>query len=62
MEDVTLLNGNIVNEYDEVVGSYRYIVGDCYWVELYGSESEMTRKALVDKVVELELYTVPIWD
>ena len=56
-----LVNGVIVNEYDELVGEYHHIVGDRFWVTLYGVKTEMSRKVLIKKVNDLELYTVPEW-
>lgn len=56
-----LVNGNIVNEFDEIVGEFRFIYGDNFWVTLYGNKSEMTRKQLIEKVNSLELYLEPIF-
>lgn len=57
-----LVNGKIVNEFDELIGTYKYICENMYCVELYGCKAEMSRKTLQDKVDNLELCLVPIWD
>ena len=54
-----LLNGEIVNEFDEVVGSYRHIYGNQYFVTLYGNKEQMSQNKLKEKILELELFTVP---
>lgn len=55
-----LVNGNIVNEFDEIVGTYRFIYGNNFWVTLYGNKEEMTRKKMIEKVQSLDLYFEPI--
>ena len=59
-----LINGTIVNEFDEQVGTYRHIMWNRYWVDLiyHGGKREMTRKELVDIVRKLDLYTIPDWN
>lgn len=57
-----LVNGNIVNEFDDVVGTYRHIMNNRYWVTLYGNKTEMTQKQLKEKLEELDLYTEQTWE
>lgn len=61
MNNTELVNGNIVNEFDEIVGTYRFIYGDNFWVTLYGNKEEMTRKKMVQKVNDLELHFEPVF-
>lgn len=57
-----LINGNIVNEFDEIVGTYRFIYGDNFWVTLYGNKEELTRNQMVQKINNLELYFEPVYN
>ena len=51
-----IINGRIINEFDEIVGTYRHIAGNLYRVVLYGGHYELTRKQLVNKVLFMNLY------
>ena len=56
-----LVNGNIVNENDEIVGKYYHILGTLYSVTIYGNREELTKEQLVSKLDRLELYAEPVW-
>ena len=55
-ENFELINGRIVNEFDETVGTYRHIANNKYNVILYNNHYELTAKGLVNEVLRLNLY------
>lgn len=61
MMSTAIVNGNIINEFGDVLGTYRHLVGNCYAVSLYDGYEEMTVREFTAKLNALELYIEPLW-
>lgn len=51
-----LEKGYIVNEFDEVVGTFEKLTNGYYYVKLHGNVNYYSESAFNDKLMELDLY------